>query len=54
VAVVSLVVWISIIFLGRWVGFSTTKNEVKTDTDINIDALFPQEVDGAAPAKPPR
>jgi hypothetical protein len=54
VAVVSLVVWISIIFLGRWVGFSTTKNEVKTDTDINIDALFPQEVDGADPAKPPR
>ena len=54
VAVVSLVVWISIIFLGRWVGFSTTKNDVKTDTDINIDALFPQGVDGSGPSKPAR
>ena len=54
VAVVSLVVWISVIFLGRWVGFSTTKNDVKTDTDINIDALFPQDVDHTGPSKPPQ
>ena len=39
-AVVSLVVWIGIIFLGRWVGFTTTHTNLKPDTDFNIDELF--------------
>ena len=54
VAVVSLVVWISIVFLGRWVGFTTTHTDSKTDTDINIDELFPQGVDDTGRAKTPR
>ena len=54
VAVVSLVVWISIVFLGRWVGFTTTHTDSKTDTDINIDELFPQGVDDTGRAKNPR
>jgi hypothetical protein len=40
VAVVSLVVWIGIIFLGRWVGFTMTNTNLKPDTDFNIDDLF--------------
>jgi hypothetical protein len=41
VAVVSLVIWIGIIFLGRWVGFTTTKTSLKPDTDFNLEELFP-------------
>lgn len=54
VAAVSLIIWISIIFLGRWVGFTTTRTNVKTDSDINIDALFPPEVDDSGSSKTPR
>ena len=50
VAVVSLVVWIGIIFLGRWIGFTTTHTNLKPDTDFNIDELFPG---GNEPAKSP-
>jgi hypothetical protein len=42
VAVLSLVLWISIIFLGRWIGFTTTQTDLKTDTDVDIDGLFPK------------
>jgi Family of unknown function (DUF6644) len=52
VAVVSLVVWIGIIFLGRWVGFTTTHTNLKTDTDINIDELFPSVNDPANSTTP--
>jgi hypothetical protein len=54
VAAVSLVIWISVIFLGRWIGFTTTQTDVKTDTDVNIDALFPPRVDDAGKSKTPR
>lgn len=42
VAVVSLVVWVSIIFLGRWIGFTTTRAQFKPDTDINIEDILPK------------
>ena len=42
VAAVSLVLWISIIFLGRWIGFTTTRTDLKTEPDINIEELFPK------------
>jgi hypothetical protein len=53
-AVVSLVVWIGIIFLGRWVGFTTTHTNLKTDTDFNIDELFPSGGNEPATSPPPR
>src|SRR5206468_468712 len=31
VAAVSLVIWITIIFVGRWIGFTTTQTDLKTD-----------------------
>ena len=54
VAAVSLLIWIGVIFLGRWIGFSTTQTDLKTDTDINIDALFPPRVDDTGKSKTPR
>ena len=53
-AAVSLVIWIGIIFLGRWIGFTTTRTSLKTGPDVNIDALFPTSVDDAGNAKSPR
>jgi Family of unknown function (DUF6644) len=41
VAAVSIVLWISIIFLGRWIGFTTTRTDVKPPEDINLEELFP-------------
>jgi hypothetical protein len=41
-AAVSLLLWISIIFLGRWIGFTTTRASSKADTDINIEELLPK------------
>ena len=38
-AVLSLILWISVIFLGRWIGFTTTGNRTP-DTEINLDDLF--------------
>lgn len=42
VAVVSLLLWISVIFLGRWVGFTTTKTTLPDDPGFNIEELLPQ------------
>ena len=39
IAAVSLVVWISVIFLGRWVGFTTTSVPKAGDTEINFEEL---------------
>ena len=40
VAAASLALWIAIIFLGRWVGFTTTRAQVPTDKDINLEDLL--------------
>src|SRR5215831_19368096 len=40
-AVLSLVIWITIIFLGRWIGFTTTRATPVTPSEINFDNLFP-------------
>ena len=42
VAALSLVLWISIIFLGRWIGFTTSRAQFQPDTDINLEELFPK------------
>jgi hypothetical protein len=52
VAAVSLLIWISIIFLGRWIGFTTTQTDLKTDTDVNIDRLFTPGVDDTGSLQP--
>jgi hypothetical protein len=39
-AVLSLVLWVSIIFAGRWIGFTTSKVDVPADPGINFDDLF--------------
>ena len=54
-AVVSLTLWIGIIFLGRWIGFTTSHSQPKEDTapQINLDDLFPGAAeDSKAPAPP--
>ena len=53
-AAVSLVLWISIIFLGRWIGFTTTRaTPVSVPKEMNFDDLFPGTSDGPAPEAPP-
>ena len=42
VAALSLLFWISIIFLGRWIGFTTTRAASKADTGVNIEELLPK------------
>jgi hypothetical protein len=50
VAAVSLVLWITIIFVGRWIGFTTSQTDVTIDPNINFDELFtPPAGDGGAP-----
>ena len=39
VAAVSLAIWIGVVFLGRWVGFTTTSVLTPEDSDINIEEL---------------
>ena len=53
-AVISLVLWVSVIFLGRWIGFTTTRSSVQDDNSpqINLDDLFPGAA-GEAPATVP-
>ena len=42
-AAVSLVLWIAIIFMGRWIGFTTTRvTGTKTDPKVNIEDLLPK------------
>jgi hypothetical protein len=54
VAAVSLCIWITVIFLGRWIGFTTTQTNLKPDTDFNIDSLFPPDADDTGRSKTPR
>jgi len=51
-AFLSLVIWISIIFLGRWIGFTTTRATVGPEPEINLDNIFPGATDGTSPAAP--
>jgi hypothetical protein len=56
-AAVSLVIWITIIFLGRWIGFTTTRANVAPPPgpEINFDNLFPGAPDdGGAPKPAPK
>jgi len=50
-AIISLTLWISVIFLGRWIGFTTSRSTTKEDTapQINIEDLFPGAADDTAP-----
>jgi hypothetical protein len=53
-AVLSIVLWIGIIFMGRWIGFTTTRGaSTKPAPEINFDDLFGGPSDGAAPSAPP-
>ena len=39
-AILSLLLWISVIFMGRWIGFTTTRSVAPPDIEINLDDLF--------------
>ncbi len=41
-AAVSLLLWIAIIFTGRWVGFTTTRAPSTADPGVNIEDLLPK------------
>jgi len=42
-ATVSLLLWIAIIFMGRWIGFTTTRvTGTKPDPSVNIEDLLPK------------
>jgi hypothetical protein len=42
-ATISLVVWIAIIFMGRWIGFTTTRvTDTKPDPGVNIEDFLPR------------
>jgi uncharacterized membrane protein len=49
-AIISLTLWISVIFLGRWIGFTTSRSTTKDEAapPINLEELFPGAADGAA------
>ena len=40
-AAVSLVLWVGIICMGRWIGYTTSTTEVELGPDINLEELFP-------------
>ena len=48
-AALSLLLWIGVIFMGRWVGFTTGSTDVELDPGISADDLFsaPPTVDDA-------
>jgi hypothetical protein len=41
-AAVSLVLWITIIFMGRWIGFTTSRAQFQPEPDIDIENLLPK------------
>jgi len=49
-AIISLTLWISVIFLGRWIGFTTSRSVTKDDVapTINLEELFPGAADDSA------
>lgn len=42
VAAASLAIWIAIIFLGRWVGFTTTRANLPPPDDFNLEDILPK------------
>jgi len=42
IAALSLVLWITIIFMGRWIGFTTTRAQFQPESDIDIENLLPK------------
>ena len=40
-AAISLLLWITIIFMGRWIGFTTSESQPKLDPGTNLEELFP-------------
>jgi len=54
-AVISLTLWIGVIFLGRWIGFTTTRTTIQDDAapQINLDDLFPGAAEEPAAPAPP-
>ncbi len=54
VAVLSLALWIAIIFMGRWIGFTTSQSEAHVDPGINVDDLFPPPPGGSGNQATPR
>ena len=53
VAALSLAIWIGVIFLGRWIGFTTTQTDLKADPGINIEDLLAPSTGGAGGSSPP-
>jgi hypothetical protein len=52
-AILSLVFWITIIFMGRWIGFTTSQAETTIDPGVNLDDLFqPPPTEGEPPTPP--
>jgi hypothetical protein len=56
--VISLTLWIGVIFLGRWIGFTVARSSTQEEAplDFNLDELFPgasEDPDPAAPTPPP-
>jgi uncharacterized membrane protein len=52
-AVISLMLWIGVIFLGRWIGFTTTRTSTKEEApaELNLDDLFPGAADDSTTPK---
>ena len=50
-ATLSLIIWISVIFLGRWIGFTTTHETIKQTPapEINFDDIFSTSPSGDSP-----
>jgi uncharacterized protein DUF6644 len=42
IAALSLVLWITIIFMGRWIGFTTSRAQFQPESDIDIENLLPK------------
>ena len=42
IAALSLVLWITIIFMGRWIGFTTTQAQFHAEPDVDIENLLPK------------
>ena len=52
-AVISLMLWIGVIFLGRWIGFTTSRSTPKDESSpqINFEELFPGAADDSTNKK---